>query len=195
MLSRKQAFAALVLIALTSLCLGIAHGADATVTWTHPDKRTDDTPLPLSEIANFRVFYGPCLAGDEISPDSEFVQVPSSDTSVPITLTRGARWCFYVRTLDVFGLESEPSNTVSLDLSRLPPKPPSDPSVKFATITTTVFTVVKQTDRFVMVGVGTVPLGTPCIVDQSVNGYHVVPRSAVTWSGSVRPLVVVGSCG
>ena len=57
-----------------------------------------------------------------------------------------------------------------------------------------VYTVVKQVDRFIMLPVGTVASGTECIADQTVNGYKVIPRSAVQWSGSVRPDVVVAVC-
>jgi hypothetical protein len=59
------------------------------------------------------------------------------------------------------------------------------------------FTVEKIENGFVTLPVGTVPVGTPCIddVNMTVNGYRVVPREAVIWSGSIQPPVVVAACG
>lgn len=58
----------------------------------------------------------------------------------------------------------------------------------------TVFTIIKQPNRFVLLVVGTVPPGTACIPDQSVNGLNVVPTSDVVWTSTSRPIVVVARC-
>jgi len=62
------------------------------------------------------------------------------------------------------------------------------------TIEPQVYNVVKREDRFLLVYVGTAPIGTICDPTQSVNGKYVVPVSAVTWAGTVKPVVVVGTC-
>lgn len=61
---------------------------------------------------------------------------------------------------------------------------------------TMVFTVVKQTDRFVLLAIGTVPTGTECDPSQSVNGHHAVPVALVVWTDPAgsRPIVVVAKC-
>lgn len=65
----------------------------------------------------------------------------------------------------------------------------------FSTTATGVYNVVKRDNGFVLVFVGTAPLNTPCDITQYVNGYNVIPVSAVTsWSGTVRPIVVVAKC-
>lgn len=64
----------------------------------------------------------------------------------------------------------------------------------FSTTATPVYNVVKRDNGFVLVQVGTVPLNTPCDITQTVNGRYAVPVSAVTWSGSVRTIVVVAQC-
>jgi hypothetical protein len=64
----------------------------------------------------------------------------------------------------------------------------------FGTFETIVYNLVKRTNGFIFVAVGTVPLNTPCDLAQSVNGYNVVPVASVTWSGTVRPVVVVARC-
>jgi len=68
--------------------------------------------------------------------------------------------------------------------------PPSGRTV----VEPTVYTVVKQEDRFVLLPIGQAALGTPCVDDQSVNGLNVVPRGAVDWAGNVQPAVVVARC-
>jgi len=64
---------ALVLVALVASCAGGDGGAAATtgnggmntlgVSWTAPSEREDGSPLSLSEIASFRIYYG-IKAGD-----------------------------------------------------------------------------------------------------------------------------------
>jgi hypothetical protein len=71
---------------------------------------------------------------------------------------------------------------------------PTDSS--FVTVETTVYNLVKRENGFVMVPVGTVALGTACDITQTVNSYFVVPYVAgqIAWFGTVKPVVVVGSC-
>lgn len=42
--------------------------------------------------------------------------------------------------------------------------------------------------------VGTVAANTPCDGSMSANGLYRVPKTAVTWSGDVRPAVVFAQC-
>lgn len=65
----------------------------------------------------------------------------------------------------------------------------------FVTTGTTVFYVVQQPGTFVLLSVGSIPTGVPCDVTQEVNGKYAVPTDQVTWTGTVRPLVVVAECG
>lgn len=66
--------------------------------------------------------------------------------------------------------------------------------LSFSTIQTAVYNVVKRDNGFVLVQVGTAPLNTNCDVNQYVNGYNAIPVSTVTWSGTVKPIVVVAKC-
>jgi hypothetical protein len=65
---------------------------------------------------------------------------------------------------------------------------------EFTVTNGTVFTIVKQVNRFVLIPIGTIPIGTHCFPDQYINGYFAVPRELVQWGGSVEPLVVVAEC-
>jgi hypothetical protein len=61
-----------------------------------------------------------------------------------------------------------------------------------------VFMALRQTDRLVMLPVGTVPGQTACDPNNGVVAagvsYYAVPTSAVTWSGTTRPEVVFAKC-
>jgi hypothetical protein len=67
-------------------------------------------------------------------------------------------------------------------------------ALTFSTTTPDVYNVVKRDNGFVLVRVGTAPLNTLCDRTQTVNGYYAIPVSAVTWSGTVKPIVVVAQC-
>ena len=60
----------------------------------------------------------------------------------------------------------------------------------------TVYNVIKQPNRFVLLPIGTVPPGTPCDPNNMVNGHGAVPTDAVVWApgSTVRPVVVVAQC-
>jgi hypothetical protein len=72
--------------------------------------------------------------------------------------------------------------------------PDGEPSDVLTVVDGTVFTVVKQVNSFILLPVGTIPIGTGCFLDQFINGHYAVPRSLVQWSGTVEPLVVVAKC-
>lgn len=62
--------------------------------------------------------------------------------------------------------------------------------------------VSKVPGGFLLLGVGTVPLGTPCDVTEELKGHYAIPQDAVVWSDPARnagtsplPLVVVAKCG
>lgn len=59
-----------------------------------------------------------------------------------------------------------------------------------------VYTVVKQVNRFVLLPVGTVPIGTMCDLENTVNGLGAVPTEDVVWTSPTgsRPIVVVAQC-
>lgn len=178
----------LLLLTLASLTLE-AFGATVTVNWTNPTTYTDGTPLPASAITRTRIEYGTCAGTAFGTKAGEFIATGSATTATSPNLAPGT-WCFRALTT-ANGLESAPTNAVSTVLVQPPPNPPTGLTVS----ATVAMTVIKQRDRFVMLPVGTVPAGTACDTSQSVNGYYVVPRSAVTWSGNVRPEVVVAQCG
>lgn len=164
-----------------------ASAGTATLTWTAPTQNTDGTPL--TDLAGYKIYYGTSATA---LTTVGTISSPTATTTVIPSLGVGT-WYFAMTAFNAAGAESARTATVSKVITAPPPKVPNPPGGLTVTVTT-AFTVVKQRDRFVMLPVGTVPPDTVCDTSQSVNGYYVVPRSAVTWSGSVKPEVVVASC-
>lgn len=101
----------------------IAHAATAKLSWTPPTEREDGTPLPPSEIAGYKIYYG-TVSGDYSGTDA--TQGPSP-LDVPITsladpqnptynitgLTSCQIYYFVATTYDTAGAESTYSNEAS----------------------------------------------------------------------------------
>lgn len=161
-----------------------ASAGTATLTWTAPTQNTDGSAL--TDLAGYKIYYG-------TSPTTMTTVVTISNataTTRTISTLGVGTWHFAMTAFNAAGAESARTATVSKVITAPVPNPPGGLTVTV----TTAYTVVKQRDRFVMLPVGTVPADTVCDTSQTVNGYYVVPRDAVTWSGSVRPEVVVASC-
>jgi hypothetical protein len=172
----------------------LANAADtAKVSWTAPTQDTNNKPLTgPTAIVKYQVFHDtkPITASTTIQP----VEVTAPTTSHTFTLAGGeSGQLYYFRVKACHStlcsaFSSEATKFIAADI--VAPLPPGDLTVS----DTTAYTVVKQRDKFVMLPVGTVPNGTKCISDQTVNGFYVVPRVTVTWSGTVKPEVVVALC-
>lgn len=148
-----------------------AKAGEATMTWTPPTQNCDGTPL--TDLAGYRIYWG-----------RDGYVATSSTTSYQFTKLTPGEWWFSIASYTASGKESQFVSTKKVITA-----------ADFKTVGTAVYTFVKQDDRIMVLPVGTIPTGVVCDATQSVNGKHVVPRSEVTWSGSVRPLVVVGDCG
>jgi hypothetical protein len=167
--------AALLILSSTALA------GEADLSWNAPVLNEDGSAL--TDLAGYKVYWGPTSG---IYPSS--VDVADVTAHTVADLTEGG-WFFAVTAYDTAGNESGESNEVSKIIS-IAPMPPS-----LLTVTNlTAFTIVKQENRFILLAVGSVPSGTSCDSSQSVNGHYAVPISAVTWSGTVRPVVVVADC-
>ena len=168
-----------------------AMAGEAQLSWTQPTQNTDGSAIPASgtgRLTGNRVEWGTCSGTAFGTKAGEQVfATPTTAYTVP-NLAPGT-WCFRAYASTTYG-ESGPTNAVQKVIAPPMPNPPSGLTVA----NTVAYTVVKREDRFVMLPVGTVPAGTSCDTSQSVNGYYVVPRETVTWTGSVKPVVVVSQC-
>lgn len=182
------------LIVLIALIPGLVFAETANVSWTNATLNEDGTPIPETgdnALATTTVKYSECVAGDLGGTILDAtVNFPLEAVEI-FGLTQG-EWCFRAYHTNNAGVSSADSN-LSVKTILPPPATPQPPVITAVQIT--VFTIIKQIDRFVFLPVGTVPEGTECVRTMSINEYNVVPREAVTWSGSVRPAVVVARCG
>lgn len=171
------------------LMVSNAYAGEANLTWVAPTQNTDGSAIPATgpgSLAGFKIYYKLSTATTETVVT---VANPALRTYTITPLGNGT-WNFQMTAYNTSGAESDRSGTASKTIveTPLPPTP------VFVTSATTVFNLVKKTNGFVLVAVGTVPLNTPCDRTQTVNGYYAVPISAVTWSGTVKPIVVVAQC-
>ena len=77
-----------------------------TITWDTPTARTDGTPLPLEQIAHYRLYVDDVLLPEAIN---------AGLTTTALTLAAGTR-CFKMTTVDLDGRESAFSNEVCKEL-------------------------------------------------------------------------------
>lgn len=151
--------------------IGYAFGGEAELTWTAPTQRCDGSPL--TNLTGYSLTYGQKREALGTQPLSYTVR----------GLTPGV-WWFSLAAVDSTGLRSE---FVTVEKTVTPEE--------FVTTSADVYTFVKAADRVILLKVGTVPIGVRCDATTSVNGKYAVPVARVTWSGSTRPVVVVGDCG
>jgi hypothetical protein len=156
--------------AVLALWVSGAFGGEATVTWTAPTQNCNGTPLTG-------------LTGYELTYGQGRVSLPTTPLGYTVKgLTPGTWW------ISLAALTStQRSEFVTVSKTVAP--------AEFVTTATPAYAVVKGVNKLVLVSVGTVPLGTVCDPLNSVNGNYVVPRTSVTWSGTVKPDIVVARCG
>lgn len=174
-----------------------ANAADAQLTWVNPTQFTDNSTIPTTGTTRLlltRIEYGTCSG---TAPNYTFgTKAGEASFNFPATSgtttghAPGSTVCFraYARLADL--TESAPTGVVYKVFAPAVPKPPTGLTVTELI----VYHIQKREDRFVLMPVGTVPAGTVCDTTQNVNGYYVVPRDLVTWSGAVKPPVVVSPC-
>lgn len=153
------------------LLLASAAGAgEMDITWTAPTKNCDGTPL--TNLSGYALQWGQSGA-----------QLPAGALTYKVTGLTPGNWWASIAALSAAGERSE-FVTVTKTVAQ----------TEFSTVGGPAFTLVKKRDGFVLLPVGTVPAGVTCIAAQTVNGHYVVPRTAVAFSGSVQPDVVVAKC-
>lgn len=100
----KKLILPLLLAAQTSLA------ADALVRWTPPTERVDGTPLTVSELDKYTIWYGP--QGQDLTWIHTEPSGSADQTTVTgIDLSNGRTWCFQADVTDTDGRTSTRSNT------------------------------------------------------------------------------------
>lgn len=104
----------LALVLLLALPALAAPADPLRLTWQHPTTRVDGTPLPVSEIAGYRLYY--TVDGDiPTDPDAPFILLaPGTSETIPLDLPYRAEPYVLraaLRTVSTFGKVSELSIT------------------------------------------------------------------------------------
>lgn len=110
----------LVLGALLSLMALSALADTATVSWVAPTQREDNTPLPITELSEFRIYWGLGTAFD----NTTVVTNPTTTTYVIEGLTPGT-YSFRMTAVDTNGLESGFSAVATKTVEVTAPMPPT----------------------------------------------------------------------
>lgn len=105
------------LILMLAACLPLFSACDTarsqstsdTLTWTHPTARVDGAAMPLSEIRETVIAWGP--AGGPYTAGTVTVPAPATTVNVPRPATPGTR-CYVAMTTDTGNRSSAFTNEV-----------------------------------------------------------------------------------
>lgn len=176
----------------------------AELTWTAPTTNTDGSAL--SNLAGFRIQYG--ITSNALA---NIVQVanPAATAYTMSGLTAGQTWFFTLTAYRSDGAESSPTGQVSkaiagspgrswtrsIDVAVTPAPTLPNPPTGFAVTEKTAYRLDQQANKPVLVAVGTVPIGTPCIEAHRILEKNRVDRAALQMdSGRSRPNVALATC-
>jgi hypothetical protein len=170
--SRPFVLALIVFIVLLGMIVHRADAADATVNWTHPTQRTDNTPLAIGEIQSTEVQWIKCAAGNTWpasgTPASRAVAAPGTTTT--ITGLDYGTWCFRARTVPVLNPTTDQSDWTGTVWAQYlaPPKPPV-----LQAVSKIAYEAKIHPTQGLVAGraVGTVELGTTCYADENGQPY------------------------
>lgn len=181
---RKDWDLVIILVIACTIAATCAQAGTVTVTWTPPATCADGSPTTNCVRTGYKL-YG-ALSGQPKVLISTYL---ASDSTGTLANVAPGNWCYDMTTLAGSG-----ESVHSAESCKVVPSPlPNPPTI--VTVATTAYNVIKGTNKLTLVAVGTVPLATACDSTQYVNGYNVVPRAKVTWTGTVKPVVVVAKCG
>ena len=182
------------LFAVVGVGMGAANAASFNVCWQNPTENVDGSPL--TDLERVRILWelesDATINGNDPYNTTEV----GAELCTDITVPQDGDYTVKMRAIDADGDVSSDSNVVTKTAGA--PVVPTDPLPPvILTSESTVFTVVKQPDKFVLLPIGTVPAGTECSQQEVVNGHGVVPNGDVVWTSPTgpRPIVVVAQCG
>lgn len=178
------------------------HTSTLSISWINPTMNTDSTQIADVDhgaLAYTEITYSICNENNIDWPNAKTHLVAADREQTTISVEGAAgEYCVVAQSVNSDGQKSDISNLVSKSIENpvadrdfTVPTPPTELAIGSDP---TVYTIVRQPDKFLLLPVGTVPPNTPCIIDQSINGYNAVPVDQVQWTGSVRPVIVVAKC-
>jgi hypothetical protein len=168
-LTWKEFWAFIIIVLILGWFLPVPSQADdITLTWTNPTNQETCTDAGATTIDGINIWQKVATID---APATEYV-IPAMK---PGTYTYGAT---------AFNADGESR------LSGIVEKTVAGYTVQDER----AYIVAKTNGKFLLLVVGSVPLGTPCDTTTEVNGYNAVPVDAVTFTG-VQDVIVVAKCG
>lgn len=176
-----------------------------TLTWTNATQNEDTSfiaALDHGALAYTKIQYSVCTGAgnDQVDFATAKTHLVSAHRTQTTISTEGPAgdYCFVGTHTNSFGVESRLSG-IAIKTTTAAGDPrtfttPLSPEGLSVKGDPTVYTIVRQENRFIFLPVGTVPPNTACIPEQTINEYTAVPVDQVTWSGTVRPVIVVAVC-
>lgn len=170
---------------LLLLLIPIAHSQTYSPTWhwVAPTQCADGTPATNCVLTKYTLYTG--LQGQ---PKTAWGVIAPTALSISTGNTSPGIWCGQVSASSAAG-ESALSKEACITLAPNPGAP-TNPTVTLTTTSTIAYGLMPSNDRLAFLIVGSVPLGTPCVLDQVANTYHVVPRGTVTFDKPYKPTTV-----
>ena len=178
-------YIATLLLSLLLTTAAVAETSAVTLSWTAPTKNEDGSNF--TDFSKFKLYYGTKTRTytGVIDNIQNATYVFNANGTQPV-----GQYYFVVTAVNSKGQESGNSNEATKAIVEI------DGILKVTN--SIVYTIVKQPNSFVLLPIGSVPLGTECDPLQTVNGKYVVPTDKVTWTSQapnrVEPDVVVADC-
>ena len=160
-------------ITMYSLYAECAKADDITLSWTNPTATVVESPGPAyTNPGGTRIWQ---LVADIPDPDQAI-------TSYVIPAMKPGSYTYIATSYDDQGVESDVSGKAEKTVD------------VFGVVDTRAYIVAKIPSGFLLLVVGTVPLGTACNPNTEVNGFNSVDPSTVTYTGA-QDVLVVAKCG
>lgn len=161
---------------------------DLTISCTAPIKNADGTPIDPSATIGFLIYgaaQGQPLQLLTPTPISSCLNVRHNVNPGPVCYAGAA-----VETIGTITSDASPQTAPVCVTVPSTPDVPSNVSVSLVTTSTIAYGLAPSNDSLAFLIVGSVPLGTACLQNQSANLYHVIPRSSVTYNPPYKPTTV-----
>lgn len=163
-----------------------ASGQNLTLKWVAPTTYVTGAAIASGTAITYNVYGAP--QGQTLAQlQTGVTALTNTQSNVPY-----GTQCYAV-SATVAGVESAQTTPACVTLNP-PATPPSGLTVTVSVTANTAYTLIKEPDKLVFLPVGTVPPGTQCILTEFADGYFVVPRASVTFTGNVQPPAVFAKC-
>lgn len=170
----------------------LAQAADLNVAWKNAATYNDGSAMPSTDIASSTVSCG--LNQTSLTL---IVTAPGAAQSavVPGALA-GKTYVCGVQTNSQNNGSSAVAFSNNIGVPAPKPSQPTGVTLTVSATNPTAYKLRQSVDGMAMVSIGTVAPGTACDAAQSVNGYSLVPRAAVTLASKfdTLPLIVFANC-